>query len=262
MSRWGGWTRDERKRLPAQKKGKIAMKTAMTFASILPKLQRSLMTSAGTIVFGMEDGTVSIFGLIFGVAATTSSSIAVLVAGASGAAAAAVSMMAGAYLDAETSRDEKELRQTRLKADLALAPPAIAALLPKRLADAGLTPHLTTALTGAVQDNQEAQKGLLLALQADPEEPLDPREQALWMLLADFLSAAVPILPFVLLPMGQARFVSASVTTLLLIALGIGRAKIAKRSVIRTVAETVSIGIAAALAGVGIGVLIAHGFGG
>jgi vacuolar iron transporter family protein len=68
----------------------------MTIASILPRLKRSLVASAGTIVFGMEDGTVSIFGLIFGVAATTSSSVTVLIAGASGAAAAAVSMMAGA----------------------------------------------------------------------------------------------------------------------------------------------------------------------
>jgi VIT family len=61
-----------------------------------PRLQRligSLKRSAGTIVFGMEDGTVSIFGLVFGVAATTSSSKVVLIAGASGAAAAAVSMM-------------------------------------------------------------------------------------------------------------------------------------------------------------------------
>jgi predicted membrane protein (TIGR00267 family) len=76
------------------------------------------------------------------------------------------------------------------------------------------------------------------------------------MLLADFLAAAVPIIPFVLLPIAQARIVSGIVTTLLLVVLGIGRARVAKRNTIRTVAETVSIGIAAALAGVAIGVLI------
>jgi hypothetical protein len=38
----------------------------------------SLTESAGTIVFGMEDGTVSIFGLIFGFAATTNDSVAIL----------------------------------------------------------------------------------------------------------------------------------------------------------------------------------------
>ena len=56
--------------------------------------------------------------------------------------------------------------------------------------------------------------------------------------------------------------VSGAVTLLLLIGLGLGRARIAKRDTLRTVLETVSIGIAAALAGVGISVLIDHGFGG
>ena len=61
----------------------------------------------------MEDGTVSIFGLIFGVAATTSNPKTVLIAGASGAVAAAVSMMAGAYLDIETTRDEAKASRDR-----------------------------------------------------------------------------------------------------------------------------------------------------
>jgi vacuolar iron transporter family protein len=78
----------------------------MAILPTLQRLQNSLFDSAGTIVFGMEDGTVSIFGLIFGVAATTTNAKTVLIAGASGAVAAAVSMMAGAYLDVETTRDK------------------------------------------------------------------------------------------------------------------------------------------------------------
>jgi len=236
------------------------MTQAMTTASIPQRLYLSLVASAGTIVFGMMDGTVSIFGLIFGVAATTSSTATVLIAGASGAAAAAVSMMAGAYLDVETSRDELTANRARLQSDSALHAAAAGVLLSDRLAAAGLTPARSAALVGAVQHDPEALKGLLLALQAGPEVSLDPWEQALWMLFADFLSAAVPILPFVLLPISQARLVSATVTIALLVGLGIGRARIAKRSVARTVAETVAIGIAAALAGVAIGVLVERGF--
>jgi VIT1/CCC1 family predicted Fe2+/Mn2+ transporter len=52
------------------------------------------------------------------------------------------------------------------------------------------------------------------------------------------------------------------VTTGLLIILGVGRARIARRDPIRTVIETVSVGVAAALAGVAISVLIDRGFGG
>lgn len=234
----------------------------MTIAATWRRLRSSLVNSAGTIVFGMEDGTVSIFGLIFGVAATTSSTAAVVIAGASGAVAAAVSMMAGVFLDVETTRDAIATKRAALQSELARDANAIAASLPARLAAAGLTQQQSAALAGAVKHDRAALGGLLLALQGAPEAPLNPWEQAAWMLLADFLAAAVPILPFVALPIPQARVVSAVVTVALLVALGIGRARIAKRSLIRGVAETVSIGVAAALAGVAIGVLIDRGFSG
>ena len=234
----------------------------MSFASTLQRLHASLIKSAGTVVFGMEDGTVSIFGLIFGVAATTSNTATVVIAGASGAVAAAVSMMAGAYLDVETTRDALAAKKALAKSDLTLQSGAIAASLPSRLAAAGLTQEQSAALTGAVQRDPAALCGLYLALEATPDEPPGPWEQASWMLLADFAAAAVPIVPFVVLPIPQARVVSGAVTLLLLIGLGIGRARIAKRDTVRTVLETVAIGVAAALAGIGIGVLVNRGFGG
>ena len=234
----------------------------MTIAATWQRLRSSLVNSAGTMVFGMEDGTVSIFGLIFGVAATTSSTAAVVIAGASGAVAAAVSMMAGVFLDVETTRDTIATKRAALQSELARDANVIAGSLPARLAAAGLTQQQSAALAGAVKHDRAALGGLLLALQGAPEAPLNPWEQAAWMLLADFLAAAVPILPFVALPIPQARVVSAVVTVALLVALGIGRARIAKRSLIRGVAETVSIGVAAALAGVAIGVLIDRGFSG
>ena len=220
----------------------------MKTGSIWQRLRDSVVNAAGTIVFGMEDGTVSIFGLIFGVAATTSSTKTVLIAGASGAAAAAVSMMAGAYLDAETTQDKSDA--SRRAAD------SPGASLSSRLLDAGLTPQQSDALSAAVQNDRRAADGLLLALKGAAKERLNPVEQALWMLFADFFAAAVPILPFVFLPIDRARIVSGIVTVTLLVGLGIGRAQLGRRNVIRTVAETVSLGVGAAIAGVGIGVLI------
>jgi len=231
----------------ARKKGANDMK----FGLILQHLRRSFGDSAGTIVFGMEDGTVSIFGLIFGVAATTSNPKTVLIAGASGAVAAAVSMMAGAYLDIETTRDKAKASRLSVSsvADAVRS-------LPPRLAKAGLSPQQSQALAVAVKNDPDAVGGLLLALDGAAGAPLNPVEQALWMLFADFFAAAVPIVPFVILSVGQARIVSAVVTIALLIGLGVGRARVAKRDPVRTVLETVAIGVAAALAGVGISVLI------
>jgi vacuolar iron transporter family protein len=228
----------------------------------LRRLKDSLAASTGTIVFGMEDGTVSIFGLVFGVAATTNSNSVVLVAGASGAAAAAVSMMAGAFLESETDRDEKKARQQRLESDLHCDPGGIGAMLAERLTTVGLERPLAGALAGAVRDKPDAIRGLLIAMQGGSNAATNPIEQALWMLVADFFSAAVPILPFMLLPVASARIVSGGITILLLVALGIGRGVIGKRSVGRTILETVGVGIAAALAGVGIGVLFNSSYGG
>ncbi len=118
----------------------------MTSETTLQRLRRSLANSSGTIVFGMEDGTVSIFGLIFGVAATTTSTKAVLIAGASGAVAAAVSMMAGAYLDVETTRDGINVKQASLQAQLAMSPDRLAASLDGLFAKAGLTAEQSGAV--------------------------------------------------------------------------------------------------------------------
>jgi vacuolar iron transporter family protein len=132
--------------------------------------------------------------------------------------------------------------------------------LSDRLVKAGLTLKQSNALTVAVQNDPAAINGLLVALDGAPIMRLNPLEQALWTLFADFLAAAVPILPFVFLPIFQARIVSGAVTVALLIALGVGRGRIGNRSSLQTVVETVSIGIAAALAGIGIGVLIDRWF--
>ena len=232
----------------------------MTFAPAFQRLRSSFLESAGTIVFGMEDGTVSIFGLVFGVAATTSNPKTVLIAGASGAVAAAVSMMAGVYLDAETTRDELAARHVAL--ELAQAPDGNSAPLVLRLTAAGLTHEQSSALSRAVAHDRTALGGLLVALDGGAKSAINPGIQAIWMLLADFLAAAVPILPFVFLPIATARMTSVAVTTALLILLGIGRAWIAKGNMTRTIAETVTVGVAAALAGVGIGVLIDRTFSG
>jgi vacuolar iron transporter family protein len=174
--------------------------------------------------------------------------------------AAAVSMMAGVFLDVETTRDETKAKRAALQSALSADAASICAELPGQLAAAGLTPQQSAALTGAVRNDRGALEGLLLALHGSPEAPPNPWQQALWMLIADFAAAAVPIVPFVFLAVPSARVVSAVMTIALLVGLGVGRGRIAGRAVARTIVETVSIGIAAALAGVAIGVLIDRTF--
>jgi vacuolar iron transporter family protein len=234
----------------------------MNKISLWSRLKTSLQASAGEVVFGMEDGTVSIFGLVFGVAATTTDQKAVLIAGASGAVAAAVSMMAGTYLDVETSQDQAKAMAARIEAKLQQDKGAVLQGVAQRLEAVGVATDQAATVSDFLCAQPAILRGVALAL-AEPEEPGSSQSalvRSLWMLIADFLAAAIPIVPFGFLPVPEGRVVSATVTTLLLVALGIGRAKIGSRPLVRTVLETVAIGVAAALAGVGIGVWISHIF--
>jgi VIT1/CCC1 family predicted Fe2+/Mn2+ transporter len=229
-------------------------------SSLWQRLKASFSASAGQVVFGMEDGTVSIFGLVFGVAATTNEQSAVLIAGASGAVAAAVSMMAGTYLDVETNRDQARVMASRIEADLQTRSSTVLEHVTRRLSAAGLAPDQATVVNGFLSSEPAVLKSLATALtaSADSDASQSPLVQSLWMLAADFLAAAIPILPFAFLPVPEGRVVSGTVTTLLLVGLGIGRSFIGGRNILRTVVETVAIGVAAALAGVAIGIGIAH----
>jgi VIT1/CCC1 family predicted Fe2+/Mn2+ transporter len=230
--------------------------------SLWQRLKTSLRASAGDVVFGMEDGTVSIFGLVFGVAATTNDQKAVLIAGAFGAVAAAVSMMAGTYLDAETSQDQAKVMASRIASDLRADAGAVLEGVTQRLQAVGMARDQAASLRSFLGSQPAILRGFAMAFAtpSDADSSQGPLVRSLWMLVADFLAAAIPILPFGFLAVPQGRVVSGIVTTLLLVALGIGRARIGGRAIVHTVFETVSIGVAAALAGVAIGVFISHIF--
>jgi vacuolar iron transporter family protein len=84
----------------------------------------------------------------------------------------------------------------------------------------------------------------------------NPYVQSAWMFITDLFAAAVPVVPFAIFDLGTARLVSLAVTFVLLVVLGVGRARIGRRQVLPTVAQTVGIATAAAVAGLLVGKLI------
>jgi VIT1/CCC1 family predicted Fe2+/Mn2+ transporter len=225
---------------------------------VFSSLRSSLKASIGDIVFGMEDGTVSIFGLVFGMALSAPDSKAVLLAGATGAAAAAVSMMAGAYLDAESQRDSARARANRPASQKQEEAAGIATRLAQELEARGVSPGDTAAIRRVLAASPDAVDAMREAiLPEDAAERASPAAHAGWMFVADLFAGAVPVLPFAFLPLEDARLVSLGVTTILLLALGIGRGLVAGQSIVRTTLETIAVAASAAAAGVLIGQLVA-----
>lgn len=221
-------------------------------------IRSSLVASIGDVVFGMEDGSVSIFGLVFGVAVSAANTKAVVLAGAAGAAAAAVSMAAGAYLDVESARSIASAQVRQEAEEIKTRPQKERQEITRRLQDAGFTAQQVATVLQALTSHAG---GLLrfeeaFELEVGKIRSENPYAHAFWMFAADLIAAFTPVTPFFFLPLAPARIVSIIVTGTLLFAVGIGRGIVSHRNVWLTALETLVIATAAAIAGVLIGRLL------
>jgi VIT1/CCC1 family predicted Fe2+/Mn2+ transporter len=221
----------------------------------LRRVHASLLMSIGDVAFGMEDGAVSVAGLVFGVAASTNDSQIVVLAGATGAIAGAVSMMAGTYLDVHSELSRSAALVERERRRIAEDPAGASERVAARLRGAGFTDSESQVVTTAFARNPEALLDYVAAFELGVPRVTgaSPRTHAAWMFVADLFAASIPVIPFVLFPIETARVVSLVVTGVLMAVLGIARGRVGHEPVWRTALQTMAIAGAAALAGVLIG---------
>jgi vacuolar iron transporter family protein len=227
--------------------------------SVIYRVKQSVRDCSGEIVFGMSDGVVSIFGLVAGMVAGAQSGDVILLAGATAAIAATVSMMAGVFLDLESERDEARVEAEERAAEIRRDPEGNVNRLIADLRGSGLSSRSLDAIREdmianppAIQKFEDAVAGE----ETTEAQKVSPIIHACWMGIADFIAAMTPVVPFIFLPLEQAKIVFIIGTAVLLVLLGIGRAKLGERPMLRTVLETFVIAAAAAIAGALVGLLI------
>ena len=231
----------------------------MGFArALVRRFRDSLYTAIGDVAFGMEDGAVSISGLVFGVAASTDDRAIVLLAGAAGAVAGAVSMMAGTYLDVQSAHDRADALVEVARTRIAAEPAAATRRAARRLVADGFSAEEVAVVERAFARNPAALLDHVVAFEMGvaPRANPSPWTHALWMFVADLLAAGVPVAPFALFDIGTARIVSLIITGALMALLGIARGLIGHVNIWWTAVQTMAIAGAAALAGVIIGRLV------
>ena len=225
---------------------------------LVRRVRASLLSSIGDVAFGMEDGAVSVAGLVFGVAASTNDARIVLLAGATGAIAGAVSMMAGTYLDVHSELSRSAALVERARRAIAADPAGARERVAGQLRVAGFTDAEAEAVTTAFARNPQALLDYVAAFELGVPRVAgaSPWTHAVWMFGADLFAASIPVTPFALLDIETARVVSLIVTGVLMAALGIARGRVGHEPVWRTALQTMAIAGAAALAGVIIGRLV------
>ena len=227
--------------------------------SFCGRVSESIRDCAGEIVFGMSDGVVSIFGLVAGMVAGAQSGNVILLAGATAAIAATVSMMAGVFLDIESERDCARVEEEERAAGIRRDPEGAVNKLISDLRETGLSQKSLDAIREDMAKNPPAIQKFEDAVAGEEEtaaQKTSPIIHACWMGVADFIAAMTPVVPFIFLPLEQAKIVFIFGTAILLVLLGIGRAKLGERPLARTVLETFAIAAAAAIAGALVGLLI------
>ena len=229
-----------------------------SLGALFRRLRDSLNLAIGDIAFGMEDGAVSIAGLVFGVAASTNDRSIVLLAGAAGAVAGAVSMMAGTYLDVQSERHRAEALVAVARDRMAVDANAYSERVTRRLLAAGFSDEEVGLVARAFARNPEALLDHVVAFEIGivRQAGASPWTHAIWMFVADLLAAVVPVVPFALFDIGTARIVSLVVTGAMMALLGIARGVIGHVNIWWTAVQTMAIAGAAALAGVVIGRLV------
>lgn len=233
--------------------------TGTASPSCFCRIRESIRECSGEIVFGMSDGVVSIFGLVAGMVAGAQSGSVILLAGATAAIAATVSMMAGVFLDLESERDEARVEAREREAEIRQNPQEAVDKLVTDLKGTGLSEAALSAIREDMSRNPLAIQKFEDAVAGEEEtaaQKTSPVIHACWMGIADFVAAMTPVVPFIFLPLEQAKIVFIIGTAILLILLGIGRAILGERPMFRTILETCAIAAAAAIAGALVGLLV------
>ena len=201
------------------------------------------------LIFGAEDGLVSILGLVTGVAAGAASSAVVLLAGVAGALAGAISMAAGNYLGVKSHIEVLDRRLQEEEKSIREHPEHERAELVAYYRERGLTSEEIQTVVPAVERNRRFLMEEMAAheLGICPSELRNPVWRAFWIFVAYIIAATFPVLPYVLFSHDTALIVSITGTVLALFAVGAAKTIYTGLNPVKSGLEMLGI---AALAGV------------
>ncbi len=203
------------------------------------------------IVFGAEDGLVSILGLVVGVAGSTTNSLIVLLAGLAGAFPGAVSMAAGTYLGVKAEKEVFEREIQEEKEEIERKPQDKLKEMARFYRSRGLSATTINIILSALSKNKKALLSEMTAheLEIPSLKSENPGLRAVFIFLAYVIGAFFPVFPYAVLERDQALTLSIVITVIAVFVLGIGKGILAKRNILKSGLEALLVGTASALVG-------------
>jgi predicted membrane protein (TIGR00267 family) len=206
------------------------------------------------IIFGAEDGLVSILGLVLGTAVGSNSNLIVILAGVSGVLSGALSMAAGDYLASKGERESYLAELKKRSQEIYKNPLKVAEELREAYKKEGFTEKEIEPIIKKLLKNKELMlKKIEEELINVPGRETEPGTSAIAIFSSYIFFSIFPILPFTLFDITKAIYISAILTSFALFTSGVLRAKYFGGKILKSGAEMFLIGIGSALIGYLIG---------
>jgi VIT1/CCC1 family predicted Fe2+/Mn2+ transporter len=202
------------------------------------------------IVFGAQDGIVSTLAVVATVAGATGEPFPIVVAGVASALAGTFSMAAGEYIGSKSQREIFDAQVEGERTEVVERPGESEAEVAFMLADEGLGEEDAARVAAIMARHPEVLLRTMvsreLGIQVDDGQG-SPLQGAIFMGAAFGLGAAVPIIPFLVVPVGTALPVSIVLAGAVLFGIGVVKSRWTRRSAVASGAEVLAL---AALAGI------------
>ena len=210
------------------------------------------------VVFGANDGLVSILALVAGVYGAITESHPILIAGIVGAVAGAISMGAGAYLSAKSEKEVTEKESDRKGIKRKGTPEEEKEKLVRFYQTRGFKRRDAEAVADRVALQVESEESFTIGEEVGltSEESWPPVKAALFTGLSFAVVSLIPVLPFVFMEVNPAVITAAIASIACLFGVGASRAIFTRKSWIKSGVEMMAIGALASVVTYAIGLAI------
>ena len=212
----------------------------------------SLLGEIREAIFGAQDGLVSTLAVVSTVAGASADRFPVLIAGLASALAGVFSMAAGEYMSSKSQHEIFEAQIVGEREEVQERPGEAEAEMAFMFEEDGLPPDTASSMARSLARHPS----VLLKTMVEKELGLthrlaegSPLQGALIMGAAFGLGAAVPVIPYVFLPIEVAIWTSLVATALVLFGIGVVKSRWTRRSWVRSGAEILLLGAVAGIAG-------------
>jgi VIT1/CCC1 family predicted Fe2+/Mn2+ transporter/rubrerythrin len=210
------------------------------------------------VIFGANDGLVSILALVAGVYGAITESHVILVAGVAGAIAGAISMGAGAYLSSKSEKEVTERERSRKGIRKGRTPEEEREELVRFYQEQGFKIERAQAVAEKVASEMKSREVFTIGEETGltSEESWPPVKAATLTGLSFAIFSLIPILPFAFMEVTSAALTAVIASVAALFGVGASKAIFTRKSWLRSGAEMMAIGTLAAAATYAIGLAI------